>query len=482
MRIRQLLTASALYGVADMLVLGVSGFLLLPLYTHALSQSEFGAYVIVKANIELIGYLIQFGLLSAVGRLYFDHRGGGDPRRYMNSILMFFVLVIAGAAAIAAGAGDPLWRLVSPTTPSHPYLWYALGVAALTLTAGLGSLWLRLDNRVNAFVGLQVTAAATVTVAAFVSLEVLHLGLPGLLAAFAIGYLPATLMLLWRIGRDLAPRIRGADLLPSLHYGLPFAVSYIAFFILNRFSVLTLQRHVSLEDIAIFGLAQQLALVIAVVSQSFGKAMQPAVFGATPEAAPEILRRSSRLFILLIFGVASGTVMFASEIIRIVAPAGYLSGLQVLLLLLVASFVYSLNLVSNTALEYHRRPRISAMVSVMGAIMSVVLGLALIPPYGLIGGAIATLGAYVTMTLFSHIMAWRISGQSYFGELAMVTAALVGMALLAAWPGWSGMHVLVAGAVKLAIVAAAFVVLAAVYVPNRFRQAVARIRGGVRRA
>ncbi|HSX55873.1 MAG TPA: hypothetical protein VLG14_11285, partial [Sphingomonas sp.] len=101
MRIRQLLTASALYGVADMLVLGVSGFLLLPLYTHALSQSEFGTYVIVKANIELIGYLIQFGLLSAAGRLYFDHRGGGDPRRYMNSILKFFVLVAAGAAAIA---------------------------------------------------------------------------------------------------------------------------------------------------------------------------------------------------------------------------------------------------------------------------------------------------------------------------------------------------------------------------------------------
>ena len=478
MRIRQLLTASALYGVADMLVLGVSGFLLLPLYTHALSQSEFGTYVIVKANIELIGYLIQFGLLSAAGRLYFDHRGGGDPRRYMNSILMFFVVVAAGAAAIAAGAGEPLWRLVSPSTPAHPYLWYALGIAALTFTAGLGSLWLRLDNRVNAFVTLQIIAAAAVTVAAFVSLEILHLGLPGLLAAFAIGYLPATAILLWRIGGDLAPRIRRADIAPSLHYGLPFAVSYIAFFILNRFSVLTLQRHVSLEEIAIFGLAQQLALVITVASQSFGKAMQPAVFGATPEAAPEVLRRSSRLFILLIFGAASGAVMFASEIIRIVAPAGYLSGLHVLLMLLVASFVYSLSLVSNTALEYHRRPRTSAAMSVLGAVMSVVLGLALIPPFGLTGGAIATLGAYVTTTLFSHIMAWRITRQSYFGELAMVTLALAGMALLAAWDGWSGMHILIAGAIKLAIVGAVFAGLAALYVPNRFRQAVARLRGG----
>ena len=162
MRIRQLLTASALYGIADMLVLGVSGFLLLPLYTHALSQSAFGAYVIVKTNIELIGYLIQFGLLSAVGRLYFDHRGGEEPGRYINSILMFAMLVIAGAAAIAALAGDPLWRLVSPGTPSQPYLWYALGIAALTFTAGLGSLWARLDNRVNLFVGIQIAAATIV--------------------------------------------------------------------------------------------------------------------------------------------------------------------------------------------------------------------------------------------------------------------------------------------------------------------------------
>ena len=148
-----------------------------------------------------------------------------------------------------------------------------------------------------------------------------------------------------------------------------------------------------------------------------------------------------------------------------------------LIVLLIASFVYSLNLVSNTALEYHRRPRVSASISVLGAIMSVALGLLLIPPFGLIGGAIATLGAYLTVSLFSHVMAWRITRQSYFGEIAIVGAALVALALLAAWPGWMQMHLLLAAALKLAIVGIVFTGLAAIYVPRRFRQVIARIRG-----
>jgi O-antigen/teichoic acid export membrane protein len=470
MRIRQLLTASALYGLGDMLVLGVGGFLLLPLYTRTLSQAEFGGYIVVKTNIELVGYLVCFGLLSAVGRVYFDHRAAGEPRRYMNSILMFFLMVVTLAAAAFIGTGDSMWRLVSPSIPSWPYLWYALGVAALTFTAGLGSLWLRIDQQVGAFVGLQLVAAVVLAVTAFVNLEILHLGLPGLLAALAIGYLPATLSLIWRIGVDFRPRFRRTDIGPSLQYGMPFAVSYIAYFILNRFSLLTLQWHVTLEDVAIFGLAQQLALVINICSQSFGKAMQPAVFGATPDKAPGILRRSSRLFILLIFGAASGAVMFAGEIVRIVAPSRYHSGVEVFLVLLIAAYVHSFSLVSSTVLEYHRRPRASAAMSVLGAIMSVVLGLVLIPSLGLIGGAIAILGANTTTTVSGHILAWRISGQSYVREILAATAALVCMALVSAWQGWNSMSIIQAGAIKLAVVGAAFAGMAALCIPGLFVQ------------
>lgn len=476
MNLRQLVTASALYGIADVLVLGVGGFLLLPLYTHTLTQSEFGGYVVVKANTEIISYILFLGLPSAIARLYFDYRDKQEAQAYFNSILMFFVALSLVAIALLAVIGDTLWHLLSPHTSANPLLWYSFGIAVAMFIAGLGTLWLRLDNRVNAFVAIQVIAAATLTVVAFVNLVVFKLGLPGLLIALVAGYLPGAGYILYRLRGQLRLRIRRNDIAPSLSYGLPFTISYIGYFVLNRFSLLILQRHGGIDDIAVFGLAQQLAVIISIVAQSFGKALQPMVFGADLADAPQMLKRSSRLFIILIFGTASGVVMFANEIIRIVAPRSYLSGFEVLLVLLVASFIYSLGLVSNTTIELYRRPRISAAVSILGAAMSVVLGLLLVPPLGLMGGALATLGAYLSSTLVSHIAAYRLSRQSYFGELAVAALALCGMAVIAAWPGWSAMPLIASTVIKAAISGTVFVGLAAIYVPQRFRAALGTAR------
>lgn len=474
MTLRQLLSASLLYGLADMLVVGVGGFLLLPLYTHALTQAEFGMFVIVRTNIEIIGYLITFGLLTAVSRLYFDHRGEGQERSYFNSILVFFAGVVAVAALLVASVGGPLWRALSPNVPVAPYIWLALLVAIATFVAGLGSLWLRLDNRVFAFVAVQVVSSALLAVTAFVALVPLDLGLAGLLAALAIGYLPGALVLLVRIGGALRPTFRRAHVAPALGYGAPIMVSYIAYFLLNRFSLLTLQRHVSLDEIAVFGLAQTLALIVSIAAASAGKAMQPAVFGADPADAPHVLRRASRLFIVMIFAVAAFVTLFAQEAVALVAPDGFSGAFDVLLILIVASFVYALSLVSNTALDLHRRPKLSAAVTIAGAALSVALSLLMIPPYGLSGAALATLGAFAAATALSHWFAWRLTRQSYLGEVALVTGGLVALAFVAAWPGWGELSLAIRIAAKLAIFAAISLALAAAFVPAQLRAVINR--------
>ncbi|WP_404712360.1 lipopolysaccharide biosynthesis protein [Sphingomonas sp. MMS24-J13] len=476
MKIRQLLTASGLYGIADMLLLGISGFLLLPLYTRTLSQTDFGAYVSIRANTEILGYLLYFGLLSAVGRLYFDYPKGVARRSYLNSVVMFFIAAVVVAAILFLFVGDALWQLMSPTTPSQPYLWYALILAATTFLAQLGSLWLRLEHRVNAFVSIQIFSAVLLTIAAYLALVIFKLGLPGLLVVLVIGYLPAAAFLAYNIGDRLRPVIHRDEILPSLHYGMPYAISYIAYFLLNRFAVLNLQHQVGLDKVAIFGLAQQLAIMISIVSQSFGKAMQPAVFGAAPDEAQHVLRRSSKLFILLIFGAASFAVMFAHEILRAVAPKAYLTGFPVLLVLLIASFIYSLNLVSNTTLEYFKRPRIQATMSVLGAATSVVLGLLLIPHYDLMGGALAMLGAYVVVSAGGHIAAYRLSRQSYFGEIAMVVCAVCVLALIALWPGWQAMSLPIAVLLKGMITAIVVLALFSAYAPKQLARFASSLR------
>lgn len=430
---RQLLSTTVLYGIADVVVLVVGGFLLLPLYTRTLSQAEFGIYVIVRANTEIFTYLLYFGLPSAVARVYFDHKKRNQHVEYLSSVLMFFLLNLVVFGALLSVWGAHLWTLLSPATPVHPYLGFSAAIAAVGFFAAIGSLWLRMEGRAAAFAGLQVGASLVLAATAVVNLVVLDKGLPGLLSALLISSACSAVMVPWLFGRRFRPVIRWAHITESMRYAVPIVIGYLAYFVLNRISTLILQRHVGVDQIAIFGLAQQLAMLVTIAAAAFGKASQPAVYAAEPAQAAELMERSGKILMLLMFCVTSTVVLFASDIFSLVAPKSYASGYEILLILLVASFAYSFTLISDTALLYHRRPKMSVAVSIVGAILSASLGVWLIPLYQLHGAALAIAGAFFAMTLLSHWVAHRVTGHSYFATMLLAVAAICVLASFSAW-------------------------------------------------
>lgn len=446
---RKLLSTTVMYGIADVIVMAVGGFLLLPLYTRTLSQAEFGTYVIVRANTEIFSYLLYFGLPSAVARVYFDYRKTGQQTEYLSSILLFFSLNLGLCSTLLALWGSNLWALLSPGTPVHPYMLYSFAIAAMGFLSTLGGLWLRLDGRARAFAALQVATSVVLAGCAVLNLLVFGLGLQGLLLALLASSACASLVLPWLLGRGFRPHLRWAHIQATLRYAGPIFVGYIAYFLLNRISTLVLQRHVAVDQIAVFGLAQQLAMMITVAATAFGKAQQPAVFSAEANTVNEVLARSGALLRGLMLGVTGALLLGASDLFRLMAPKSYSGGLEILLILLIANFAYSFSLVSDTSLLYHRRPKTSVAVLFVGALLSAALSLWLVPTYHLIGAALSIAITFVVMALLSHWLAWRITGQSYLAPMLLGLAAASMLAAFAAWLPLQGLSLLGAGAVRL---------------------------------
>ena len=438
-----------LYGIADVIVMAVGGFLLLPLYTRILSQAEFGTYVIVRANTEIFSYLLYFGLPSAVARVYFDYKKAGQQVAYLSSVLVFFGLNLLLCGVLLALWGSDLWALLSPSTPADPYLAYSVAIAAMGFVSALGSLWLRLDGRAKAFAALQVATSLVLAAGAVLNLVVFKLGLPGLLLALLASSACAGLVLPWLLGRGFRLRLQWAHIQDSLRYAGPILVGYVAYFVLNRISTLVLQRHVAVDQIAVFGLAQQLAMILTIAATAFAKAQQPAVFAAEPAQAADVLARSGALLRGLMLGVTCVLVLSASDLFRLMAPKSYASGFEILLILLVANFAYSFSQVSDTALLYHRRPKTSVLVSIGGAVLAAGLSLWLVPAYQLTGAALAIAGTFTAMTLFSHWLAWRITGQSYLAPMLWSLAVAAALALFAAWLAHQGLSTLASAGAKV---------------------------------
>jgi O-antigen/teichoic acid export membrane protein len=440
-----------LYGLADAIVLVVGGFLLLPLYTRTLAQSEYGIYVIVRANTEIFTYLLYLGLPSAVARVYFVYRKDDQHTEYLSSVVMFFLLCLVAFAAVLMMWGPALWRLLSPGTPMHPYLVFCVALAVTSFFGAIGTMWLRLEGRAIAFASLQVGAAVVLAAVASVSLLFLNTGLVGLLAALLISGACTALVLPILFGGRFRPRIEWQHIAVSMRYAMPIVVGYVAYFVLNRISTLILQRHVPVEEIAIFGLAQQLATIVTIAATAFAMAMQPAVFAAEEGAVRDLLERSGKILMLLVLSLASVLLMFGAEIFSVVAPKGYHGGYEIMLILVLANFIHSFSQISNTTLLYYHRPKTSAAVSIAGAVMAGLLGGLLIPELHLYGAALASLGAISAMTLLSHALARRQSRFSYFGSILVSSIAVGALAWLASWMARQGLSIPLALGLKSAV-------------------------------
>jgi O-antigen/teichoic acid export membrane protein len=451
---RQLLSSAALYGMADVAVMAVSGFLLLPLYTRTLSQKEFGMFVAVRANVDILTYLLHFGLPSAVARLYLDHRKLGTQAAYLSSIVTFFALVLAGFCALLLAWGDRAWALLSPTTPPDPYLAFSVAIAAIGFLSAIANTWLRMEQRAVTLVTLQLTTAAVLAAVAAVNLAVLDLGLVGLMWATVASSTFSALALPWLFSGRFRPQVRREHVVESLRYAVPILVGYVAYFVLNRLSLLILQRHVPVEEVGVYGLAQQLSMIVAIAGTSFGMALQPAVFGAAdPAQAMAALRRAGRVLVLLMLATCGVLLMFARELHAVVAPASYADGVPVLLILLIANFTNAFTLISDTALLYHRRPKTSVAVSVAGAVAATVLALWLVPRWHVTGAALAVLGALALRMMVSHWLVHRLTGYAAVTTMAASIAAVASLGLLAHALDGLGLGMAASVALKAALAA-----------------------------
>ena len=410
---RRLISSAALYGLADVATLAVGGFLLLPLYTRLLSASDFGTFVAVRANADVLTYVLQFGLPSALARLYLDRKREGEHLRLVNSLLTAFLVALVVVLAVFAFAGDGLWHALSPSVAPHPFLDFCIAQAVLTFLGGMATVWLRMEGRALAFVGLQLSSAAALATAAAFSLVVMGAGLQGVLAAILIGACCTAGALPVLLGRRLRLHIHEPDLREALKYALPILVGYLAHFTLNRFSTIVLQRYVPLGDIGVFGVAQQLASIVPLLCASFGMALQPGVYGARDlSAAREMLMRASTILAAAIASLAGLLVLFAPELLQLVAPTLAQAARPLMTALVIANVGVAFILVADTALLYCRRPSLSVAISVGSAVLSAGVAFWLVPRYLVVGAAASLALGVLIRTCISQVIAYRVSGHA----------------------------------------------------------------------
>ena len=124
---------SAIYGLGG-LVSRILAVLLLPLYTHYLSTSDYGQIETLIALVTVLTIVLQFGISSAFFRFYFD-ADDHDGRRLVLRTSFWFTMTMATLGLVV---------LVAFATPIAEWLFGDAGAANLVRASAV-ALWAQLN-------------------------------------------------------------------------------------------------------------------------------------------------------------------------------------------------------------------------------------------------------------------------------------------------------------------------------------------------
>lgn len=337
MGLRKFLKDSLLYGAATLLARGLA-FLVLPLYTQALTQEEVGTYEWLTAVSMPMMALLPFEITQALARLRAQGLDDALHKSYARTAFVFTTLTFGGFCILTIFLLDGRdLRITGETIPSD-YL-----LAALLLLLCNGLLYfvqneLRWSGKAEEYARTSIITAVVTATTAVVLLTIIEVGILGLYAALIAGSAAGFASALTRLPYLWKPKLSSHELAKMLRFSLPLAVASVAIILATTVDRLVVAHLLDLESLGVYGVAMRIASIAVLAVQGFQLAVLPATLGQLEGRSREVqLERSFRVFLIFGIGIALMVASTAPWLLRLLVPVGYIRAEVYIPILLIGS-------------------------------------------------------------------------------------------------------------------------------------------------
>ncbi len=422
---------SAIYGLGG-LVARILAILLLPLYTHYLTTSDYGAIETLIALATVLAVLLRLGTQSAFFRFYFDSPKP-EERIVVVRTAFWFTMTMATAGLVAGLVLAPQISQLLFNNGDRTDLVRAafVGLWAQMNYAQLTSLF-RVEERSSSYV-IASLANVLITISATIILVVpFHEGPLGVIVGNFTGTLIVYVGLVAYRREQLGLQFDW-DLFKRMeHFGLPLVPSAIALWAINFSDRLFLVRLSGQSETGLYSIGVRISSVIVFLLMAFRLAW-PA-FAYSIEDDREAKRTYPFVLTYLLFlcsWLALALGLLAPWIVHVLTTPHFYGGAKVVALLGFAATAYAGYAVVVIGVGRARQTRFNWIVTGAAAALNVGLNFALIPSYGQIGAAIATLAAYTLMFAGMTWNAHRLFPVPYqWRRIATLVGIAVGLTVL----------------------------------------------------
>jgi O-antigen/teichoic acid export membrane protein len=397
--IRKIVGLSSVYGISPILDRALA-ILLLPVFTHYLSTDSYGSLMLLYASANVVQLFIFMGFPDALTKIYWDYKGRERKECLgtawvttlgLNIIAAVPIIVFADRIAVRFFDNAPiaflilliLARITLATQAIIPMIIFRVREQKYHVLSA---------NLINIFIRVAFTLLFLIP---------LKMGLAGIFLAEICANVSVLLFYVPVLIRETRPsfHIRYLKNILSLSY-FQF-ISEILAWIISLSDRLIIQHMLrDPSEVGVYALGYTFGSVTILLIRPIFTAWHPYIYGVNSQSGEEYDRQMGEFFLFYI-AVCLGVFLLISslspDVIRILTPPFYHRAGSLVTVILTGHILANVSnyFLSNFFLA--GKMQLISIVYFVCAAANVSLNYALIPGYGIMGAAWATLVSYALM-------------------------------------------------------------------------------------
>lgn len=400
----------SVYSLGSILSTGLS-FFLLPLYTRILSPADYGQLELIYLVAAILSILYGFKIETGYNRFYFlDKNTSNRKTLFMTGQL--FNLLCSGIFTLILFANIDFFSNLILDFPQGAFFLKLISIATiLEVLTYIPHSNLRLQFKAWAYVKVSILNLLINAISTIFFLVFMDYGVAGVLYGKIIGLIATLFYLYYLNWTEFHFRFAPSMLLPMFGFSIFLIPSNLSSLILNMSNRFFLSEYQNLDDVGLFSLGAKIASIIPMlIIEPVKNAFSPYVFDLSnnPDKCKAVLSDFIRLFLAGLSVFVLAISIFASDLIAIIASKSFQGSSKVVFILSFSNLLLGLAALVVLAIHITRKTWIVTLIWIGSSVLNIALNLWLIPVYGRMGAAYATMFSILFILVMYIIAAQRV--------------------------------------------------------------------------
>ncbi|MDO4225485.1 MAG: oligosaccharide flippase family protein [Bergeyella zoohelcum] len=428
---KKLLNETIIYGIGAILP-RVIYFALNPFFISQISPEEFAQFTNLYAWMAYINVLLTLGFETSFFR--FSAEKGGEQKAFNTSFWflvatssVFLISVLVFNQPIADSLGYA----------AHPeYIGYFAWIAFFETICVIPLAWLRFNNKPIKYSAIRVFQILF-QVGVILSLFFLvpentakNWGMSTKVSYVFVSNLAAVVLsfvILLSIITKVKLNFSKALFKRMFGYSFPVMLAGLAFMVNENFDKLVQYQLISEADAGAYGGCYKLAVLMTLFVTAYRMGVEPFFFKQmNNDNAKETYAKVTQYFTLFASVMAMGIIANIEWLKRLFIPdEAYWHATDIIPVIVIANLCFGIYYNLSTWYKVTDRTTMGTMISSVGAVVTIVINLALLKEYGFMVSAWGTLAAYVVMMILSYLLGQRYYPIPYPTKKIVVVLAML---------------------------------------------------------